>query len=301
MTDAALRPSLLPSLELEAPSSIEELTALVARGFTPIGGGSDVLLAAAHTGSPSRLAYTGHVPEFSALEVDATEVTIGAAVTLGRLVRADEARSAVAAITDGAQQIGSAQLRNTATVIGNLCTASPAGDTLPGQFVHRAQVDFVDSAGSRRSVPVADFATGPGSTSLDADEIVIAVRVEACGPNEGSAYRRFTERNAIDLAFAGVAARVAFEEDEQTVRSLHLALGAVGPTVVDASREGAALLGGPLTAERVAEVAATAAASCSPISDHRCSADFRRQLIRVLTIEAIDDAASRARERQGRP
>ncbi len=299
MTDAALRPSLLPALELETPTSLEELAGLVADGFTVIGGGSDVLLAAAHAGTPTRLAHSAAVPELSTLDLVGDELTIGAAATLGRLVRSAPARGAISAVTDGAQKVGSPQLRNTATLVGNLCTASPAGDTIPGQFVHGAVVDLVDAAGNRRSPSVADFITGPGRTTLRAGEIVTGVRVEANGPSEGSAYRRFTERNAIDLAFAGVAARVCFEEDGETVRSVRLALGAVGPTVIDATPHAAALVGEPMTRERLSVIADAAVSASSPISDHRCSADFRRQLVRVLTIESVEAAAIRAREAGG--
>ncbi len=296
MTDAALRPSHLPDLELHTPTSEAELTALVAAGCCPIGGGSDVLLAAAHSGTPHRLVSTALLDGFGELHMDTDEVTIGAAVTLGRLVRDDTLRSAAPALADGVHKIGSVQLRNTATLVGNLCTASPAGDTIPGLFVHNAVVDTVDSSGVRRSIEVADFTTGPGLNALASDEVVTAVRVQSRATGEGSAYHRFTERNAIDLAFAGVAARLAVEPDGETVRMMRLGLGAVGPSVVDASAEAAVLIGDTLDEGRTQEVADASAEACSPISDHRCSADFRRQLIRVLTLEAIERAASRALE-----
>ncbi|MCP4960492.1 MAG: hypothetical protein GY925_14640 [Actinomycetia bacterium] len=294
MTDAALRPSLLPELELHAPTSIEELTNLVAGGCHPIGGATDVLLSAAHTGNPRRLALTAHVPELTTFAVGPANVTIGGAVTLGQLIRSADFISSVPALAEGAHNVGSTQLRNSATLVGNLCTASPAGDTIPGQFVQGAVVEVAGPSGSRRSVPVRDFTVAPGRTSLGKGEVVTSVRVERCGRLDGSAYRRFTERNAIDLAFASVAARVWLEADGETVKDVRLALGAVGPTVIDASAWAAALVGLCVTAERLDQISESAALGCAPISDHRCSADYRRQLVRVLVAETIELAVDRA-------
>ena len=294
MTVAALRPSRLPDLDLRMPTSVGELARLVGDGFRAYAGGSDILLEAAQSGEPRRLASTARVTELATLEVGSDEIGVGASVVLARLVGDARVRSGAPAVTDGAQRIGSVQLRNTATIVGNLCTSSPAGDTIPGLFVHDAVVDAVDASGSRRSIAVADFTLGPGSTALSADEVVTAVRITPLADGEGSVYRRFTERNAIDLAFAGVAARVALEPDGETVRSLVLALGAVGPTVIDASSTADPLAGHHLTLDRVRAVADAAAEICSPISDHRCSADYRRQLVRVLTIDVIGLAVAQA-------
>jgi carbon-monoxide dehydrogenase medium subunit len=161
-------------------------------------------------------------------------------------------------------------------------------------FVHDARVETVDSSGMTRSTAVSEFLHGPGSTSLHDDEVVAAVRLTPSSPGTGSAYRRFTERNALDLAFAGVAASVALEADGVTIRSVRLALGAVGPTVMDASEVTATLIGRTADTELLASVAEAAAGACSPITDHRCSADYRRQLVHVLTLEVIDEAMRRA-------
>ena len=294
MTVAALRPSRLPDLELRTPTSVDELTRLVADGFRAYAGGSDILLEAAQRGEPRRLASTARVTELAKLGVGTVEISIGAAVVLARLVGDANVRALAPAVTDGAHRIGSVQLRNAATLVGNLCTSSPAGDIIPGLFIHDALVDTVDTSGTRRSIGVGDFTLGPGATALAADEVVTAVRLTHLAAGEGSVYRRFTERNATDLAFAGVAARIALEPDGETIRSAALALGAVGPTVVDASSTADPLTGHHPTADRVRAVADAAAEICSPISDHRCSADYRRQLVRVLTIEVIDLAVARA-------
>lgn len=299
MTVASLRPSRLPELELRTPGSIAELTELSAAGYRVYAGGSDVLLEAAHTGAPRRLAATAGVPEMARVDHDGDRIMIGGSVVLGRLLRDERLRSSAPALIDGAGRIGSVQLRNTATLVGNLCTASPAGDTIPGLLVHRAVVDTIDEAGTSRAIAVGEFVTGPGRIVLGPGEIVVSVTIDRLGEGEGSAYRRFTERKAIDLAFASVAARVLLEADGDTVRSVELALGAVGPTVIDASEAGAKLSGRVLSDPELWSVGDAAAELSSPITDHRCSADYRRQLVRVLTVEVVGEAVDRARRNLG--
>jgi len=294
MTTSALRPSRLPELDLRTPTSLEELTGSLAAGWRACGGGTDVLIEALQAGEPTHLVSTTGVHELAQLTCDADGISIGGSVVLARLVRSTSFRSGAAAVADGAQTIGSIQLRNQATLVGNLCSASPAADTIPGLFVHDARVETVDSSGMTRSTAVSEFLHGPGSTSLHDDEVVAAVRLTPSSPGTGSAYRRFTERNALDLAFAGVAASVALEADGVTIRSVRLALGAVGPTVMDASEVTATLIGRTADTELLASVAEAAAGACSPITDHRCSADYRRQLVHVLTLEVIDEAMRRA-------
>ena len=298
---AVLRPSRLPDLDLRTPDSVAELAALVGQGYRACAGGSDLLLEAAQTGEPRRLAATARIEELARIAVHPDGVRVGASVTLAHLIGAGAVRAAIPAVTDGARVIGSVQLRSTATLAGNLCTASPAGDTIPGLFVHRARVETADASGSVRSVPVRDFATGPGETALAGDEVVTALSIESLEMGAGAAYRRFTERRAIDLAFASVAARVVLEPDGETVRDVGLALGAVGPTVIDADGAAEPLRGLTISDVRLQAVGEAAVWMCSPISDHRCSDAYRRHLVRVLIAETILEAASRARATFGEP
>ena len=292
---AVLRPSRLPEIELRAPSTVGELATLVGQGYCAYAGGTDLILEAALTGEPRRVASTAGVEELRRIEVHPDGIRVGASVTLAQLIGEGSVRAAIPAVTDGARVIGSVQLRNTATLVGNVCTASPAGDTIPGLFVHRARVETADASGTVRSVPVGEFATGPGETVLADDEVVTAVSIESLGLGAGSAYRRFTERRAIDLAFASVAARVVLDPDGETVRDIGLALGAVGPTVIDAAGAAEPLRGLTISDVRLQAVGEAAVWLCSPISDHRCSADYRRHLVRVLIAETIYEAAARAR------
>ena len=294
-TTSTLRPTQLPDIKLHCPTTSRDVLRHLHDGACLLAGGTDMVLWASQSGKPNRLVWTGGVEELRCLEIEARRIRVGAAVTLSRLVRSNLFRIAATAVSDGAQLIGSVQLRNQATLVGNLCTASPAGDTIPGLVVHDATVEIVSAAGKHREIDIGSFLIGPGKTDLDSDEIVTAVRLTPRGQNEASCFRRFTQREALDLAFASVAARVAFEPDGSTVRAARLALGAVDKTVVEAPDAAAILQGRSLNAAVLRECAEVAAAACSPISDHRASADYRRQLVRALIIDVVAEAGRRAR------
>ena len=286
-----LRPSYLPPVELHRPNDLGELFACVAAGASPLAGGTDLVVWASQRGEPRQLAWTGGIDEWHIVDISGQQVRIGAAVPLSRIARSGELRSLISAVIEGASVVGSVQLRNQATLVGNVCTASPGGDTLPGLYVHDAMVDVVNAAGSHRSIKISEFICAPGKTNLAPGELVAGVTVRGLGPLEGSAFCRFTQRNALDLALASVAARVRFESDEQTVAQASIALGAVGPTVLDAGQAAALLVGRTLEPTQLRECANLAAECCQPITDHRASADYRRQLVRALTEEIVLAAA----------
>ena len=113
-----------------------------------------------------------------------------------------------------------------------------------------------------------------------------------------SVFQRFTQREALDLAFASVSARLAYEPDGKTVRAARLALGAVDETVIEAPDAAAVLVGHSLDEALLSRCAEAAAQACSPISDLRASADYRRQLIKALVIDVVAEAGRRARHEQ---
>ncbi|MGI9234287.1 MAG: FAD binding domain-containing protein [Woeseiaceae bacterium] len=295
-TASTLRPTQLPDIELHRPTTQGDLLRHLSDGAFVLAGGTDLVLWASQSGKPNRLVWSGGIEEFHCIEIDPTRIRVGAAVTLSRLVRSNSFRVAASAVFDGAQLIGSVQLRNQATLVGNLCTASPAGDTIPGLLVHDATVETTSASGKRREVDIGSFLIGPGKTDLGADEIVTAVKLTPLGRGEASCFRRFTQREALDLAFASVAARVAFEPDGSTVRDVRLALGAVDKTVIEAPDAAAILKGRALNDTALRECADAAAETCSPISDHRASARYRRQLVRALIIDVVAQAGQRVRD-----
>jgi carbon-monoxide dehydrogenase medium subunit len=296
MIEAGWALPVLPPVDISCAESLQELLDMAAAGRRPFAGGTDVLVAAAHEGrEPPPLVWTGSVPELTLIERSGGAVRIGAAVPLGRIAASGDVRSGARALAEAAGLVGSVQIRNVATLAGNLCNASPAADTVPPLVVHAATVEIRSRDAAPRSVAAEALAEGPGRTVLADGEVVTAVAVPLMDARQGSAYRRFTVRRSMDLAFVGVAALVGLHEDGLRIRTATIALGAVAPTVVVAHEAEAALADAEPTEEVLRAAGRAAAAGCSPITDLRATAGYRLRLVEVLTGDVILEAWSRAR------
>ncbi len=293
--DSIIRPCHLPELELFRPSNFDDAFEFIKDGARVLAGGTDLLPWASRHGQPRKLVWIGNIESLYGLSVDDKLLQIGACVTLGELVRCAAFRRAAPAVADSMQLVGSVQLRNQATLLGNVCSASPAGDTLPALLVHQAQVEIAAAPDQKFEISLDDFLLAPGKTMLAPGELVSGISLCGLQANEMSAYRRHTERQSHDLAFASVAARLAFEADGCTVAGARLALGAVGPTALIAAEAADSLVGHPLTREATSICAAIAAETCNPISDFRAGADYRRQLVKVLAGDVVSALGQWAR------
>jgi CO/xanthine dehydrogenase FAD-binding subunit len=290
----------LDRADLTCPRDLGALLQARAEGRTPLAGGTDLLIAALHAGRLAGPAvWTGGVQELRGVDADAGMLRIGGAATMAGLLRSPAAQAAAPALLDGARIVGSVQIRNVATLAGNLCNGSPAADTVPGLAVHRARVELASHDGGTRSLGVLEFLRGPRLTDLRGDEVVTALLAEPLGPREGSSYRRFTVRRSMDLAFVGVAVRLGIEHADGPIASASIALGAVGPTVLMADEAAQALIGESPGGPAVLAAADLAAAACRPIDDVRSSAAYRRRLVHALVRECVAEAYRRAAARIG--
>lgn len=228
------------------------------------------------------------IPGLSDIIYDETRgLTFGALVTVGRLERLALVRERYPNLRAAFASLGSIQVRNRATVVGNVCRASPSADTIPpliadGAFIH------IYSRTNMRVVPLAEFFTGPGKTVLAKGEIVTGITVPPAGDNSGKAYIKHGRRKAMELSTVGVA--VSLSMDDGVCSDIRIALGAVGATVLRAPAAEAMLRGTRLDAATVKSAADKAMEECTPISNVRASADYRREMVGVLTGRAINQA-----------
>ena len=282
--------------ELLLPGMVDEcLRALAERGPEAklVAGGTD-LVPQLENGllRPAWVVDLSGVPELRRLErADDGGLRIGATVTARTLEQDPGVRARYAALADSAALIGSIQVRNLATVGGNLCNAAPSADMAPPLLALDAEAIVAGPAGQRR-VPLASFFLGVRQTALAPGELLLALRVPAPGPQGGGAYLRHTPRRELDIAVVGVAAQLTLTDGVCT--RARIALAAVAPTPVRAPAAEQALAGHRVTAEQIARAAELAVAAARPISDQRGSADFRRHLVRVLTRRALTIALARA-------
>ncbi|MCC7371050.1 MAG: xanthine dehydrogenase family protein subunit M [Chloroflexi bacterium] len=290
---------------LELPSTLAECLAVLSSGngdIKVVAGGTD-LLPQMKNGliKPTTVVDLSGVAELKRLEVDGDgALHIGAGVAARDLELSSIPGPAFAAVVEGAGVIGSHQVRNLATVGGNVCNAAPSADVSPG-LVAMDAVAVIDGPNGRRLLPMVDFFKGVRRTALEHGEILVELVVPNPGAGSGGTYVRHTPRRELDIAVVGVASQLTIRDGRCT--KARIALGAVAPVIVRATAAEAKLEGQQVTPELIVEAAEAAVGSASPISDQRGSAEYRRHLVKVLTRRtlqtAYDRATGRAASRNG--
>lgn len=263
-----------------------------------LAGGTDVVLQLRHGGGPgsATLIDIKRIRGAADVRSGSTGLTIGPAATMSQLEQMPQVVQIYPALAQGAAAVGSAQIRNRATVVGNICNAAPCADTAPGLIVLGARARILGPEG-RRTLSIEDLMIGPGKTALAPGEMVTAIRVPAPKALSGSAYARHTPRNSMDIAVAAAAAAVDLDDDGATCRQVRICLGAVAPTPLRARAAEKLLQGDQVTDEALDAAAVAAADACQPISDVRASAGYRCELARVLTRRMLAAALKDARAR----
>ncbi len=275
------------------PGTLAEARALLlAHGAEAslMAGGTDLLVEIKEQLRRPRLVVDlKRIPGLDALQVDGDgALRFGALVTARRLEVDPRVRVRWPALHQALTELGSIQVRQRATVVGNVCRASPSADTLPPLIADGAQL-HLQGAGGDRAVAMEDFFTGPGRTVLRPGEIVVQLRVPAALPRSGRAYLKHGRRKAMELATVGVAASLALDAKGR-IAGARLALGAVAPTPVRAYKAEAALRGERPGEALWVHAGELAMAGCSPIDNVRASAAYRRDMVGVLTRRALQRA-----------
>jgi carbon-monoxide dehydrogenase medium subunit len=289
----------LRAFEYHAPTSLNEAISLLhehGEKARALAGGTDLVVQmkedATKFPAPSHIVSLLRVAELGGIEFSESDgLRIGAGATMSDVAESPVVRERYPAIAEGAALVGSIQTMNMATVGGNLCNAAPSADIAPALLAFEADAVIVGPSG-RRSVALGEFFEGPGKSVLAADELLTEVRVPVPARGTGSAYDRHTPRKQMDIAVVGVAAVLTVAGER--IQRARVALGAVAPTPVRARNAEAALEGQEASDEVFARAAEAAAAECSPISDVRGSAEFRRHIVRVMTERMLREAAGRA-------
>ena len=281
--------------ELALPRSVEEaLRVLSERGSDAklLAGGTD-LLPQMKNGvlKPACVIDLSGVASVRTLKSDARGLRIGAAVAARTLERDATTRATYTSLAESGALVGSVQVRNLATLGGNLCNAAPSADMAPPLLALDAEAVIVGPKGERR-VPFTDFFTGVRGTVLAPDEILLEIVVPAPGPRSGGNYLRHTPRRELDIAVVGVASQLTLSNG--VCSKARIALAAVAPVPLRARAAEQALEGKPVTAEAIERAAELAVGVAKPISDQRGSADYRRHLVRVLTRRTLRTALARA-------
>jgi carbon-monoxide dehydrogenase medium subunit len=268
--------------------SLEELFSLFDTAELPvqvIAGGTDLLTKLdPHSPSQVVVADIANLGELIGVRENGGGFSVGAATKLARIEESRQLTGASNLLRLAAGKVGSRQIRNLGTVGGNLCNASPCADTAPPLLTLGAQVELASALG-RRTVALTEFFRGPGETILRDGEVLAAVHVPGSEDAVGYAFLRHSPRGAMDLSAASVAALVSAGREGLDCR---IAMGSVAPRPMRADEAERFLRGiSCLDRDAIHRAADLAAMECSPITDVRGSAEYRRELVRTLTRRAL--------------
>jgi aerobic carbon-monoxide dehydrogenase medium subunit len=223
----------------------------------------------------------------------ATGLGLGTLVTIRTLELHPLIQEHYPALSQAATTFAGVQIRNLATVGGNICNASPAGDSLPALIAYGAECRLIGPEGERL-VPLESFLLGPGRTALRPTELLLELCLPPLPSHTGALYIKHSPRRAMDISTVGVASVVTLEDRDGVCREARIALGAVAPTVIRARSAEALLRGQRLDAALLQQAARVAMEDARPIDDIRGTARHRQAIVEVLTGRTLRSAMQMA-------
>lgn len=289
----------MKDFEYTAAASVDEAVGLLTdRGPRAkiLAGGTDILVQLREGLREADLVVDiKKIPELMELTFHPEKgLRLGAGVPCYQIYDNQAVAVAYPALADSARIIGGWQIQSRASVGGNLCNSSPAGDSIPSLIALDAVCQIAGPAG-RRSLPVGQFCRAPGKNALARGEFLVSLEFPPPAAHSGSRYLRFIPRNEMDIAVVGVAAWLRMSATGERIEAARLAVAAVAPTPLSATDAAAWLVGKTATAENFAEAGRLARNIAKPISDMRGPAEYRVHLVGVLVERALADAAQRAK------
>lgn len=280
----------MPNFDYAAPTTLAEAIDLMATNGTvrALAGGTDLIdQLKTNRRNADLVVDLKRVPELQRMESDGEGLHIGAARCCSDIHHDPTVNRLYGGLADSTGLVGSVQIQNRAAVGGNVCNAAPSGDTTPNLLAHEAVAVITGPAGTRK-VELTDFFVGPGQTVLQQGEFLQELVLPPPPEHSASAYLRFIPRNEMDIAVAGVASFLHVDPATKKVLKARIALASVAPTPVRARAAEAVLEGNVITADLIKSAGAAAVESATPITDVRGSAEYRRELVNVLTVRTLN-------------
>ncbi|WP_259661137.1 FAD binding domain-containing protein [Zwartia hollandica] len=287
----------MSEMRFEQPKTAEAASALLAstQGLAKVlSGGTDLLIHMRNGNiKPELVLDVKAIAEMNTIAVENGGYRFGAAVSCMQLLENEAFANTWPGVIDGANLVGSIQVRGRATVAGNLCNASPAADTVPAMIAAGAIASVVGPAG-RREVPVEQIPASPGKTTLAKGELIVSFFLPKRPAHSGDAYLRFTPRSEMDIAVVGVGLSLTLD-DKGVCTAARVSLGAVAERALLVPEAAAALIGTKVDEAALAKLAAAASAAARPIDDKRGTKEFRIKIAGVLARRAAEKALARAK------
>jgi CO/xanthine dehydrogenase FAD-binding subunit len=294
---------LLPRFDYHEPSSVQDACAML-REFQDQGavlaGGTDLLVNMKRgKASPRHVVTLSHIDELKKIKRDHGSLSIGACVTVAELKECGEVKSDFSGLSEGAGSLGSPLVRNLATAGGNIVTARPAADLPPTLIAYGACL-LLKKENGERTVSLGEFFKGPGQTILERGEILCSIVLNEPPPYSGGAYMKLGLRRSLEISIVNVGSFLALDGPSGPVREARIVLGAVAPTPLRSPSAEAVLTGKSPDDDLFKKAGEAAAEDAKPIDDFRASAEYRREMVKVLTRRALRQAYEEAKLREWR-
>jgi aerobic carbon-monoxide dehydrogenase medium subunit len=293
----------LPEFDYIKPGSLEEASQFLAQhpvDARPFLGGTDCFVRMRD--GIWKINYLVDVKQLDGMNRisfdPATGLTFGASIKMNQIVESPEVNQYYPLLAEAAHTVASYQLRNRATVIGNICNASPAGDTIGACIVYEGVLHVYNAKGTRTE-PLRTFFKGPGKTVLQPGDIVTAISFPVPPMDHVGKYVKLGRNRSGDLSIVGVTALGYADNKQPSGYSFKLALASVAPVPLIPGNAEELLANKLITEITIAEAAEAAMHSCIPIDDVRGGAQYRKYMVRNLTRQALTDVWTRIHQKGG--
>lgn len=286
---------ILPQFQLAEPTTIRNACAALqnAEGSTVMAGGTDLLVRMKQKFTTAGLVVSlDKIPKLKSTAFSSRKgLTLGSMVTIAEVAESPVIRANYKVLSTAAGKLGSLQVRNRATIGGNICTARPSGDTIGALVAYDATLQITGPEGAREEL-LQNVILGPGRTTIARDEILTAINLPVPARNTGGSYTKYGVRNAMEIAIVSVTCLVSIQDG--VCRSARVVLGAVAPTFIRCPAAEESLIGKKISEDVALRAARLASEASTPNTSRRGSAAYRRELVLVLTKRGLLEAAANA-------
>ena len=283
----------LPKFEYLQPTDLSEALDFLERyrgEAKLIAGGTDILSAMKKRElTPKYLISLNQIPQLDYINCENGFLKIGSRCTIRAIEVHPVIREQWGILAQAAKSIGSVQIRNLATVGGNICNAAPSADTAPSLIALGSKVVLVSKT-NERSIPLEEFFEGPGETNLQEVEILKEIQVPQLPPQSGGVYMKYSRRKAVDLAIVGVAGIITINRENNYCTDARIVLGAVAPIPLRIKKAEEALTNRIIDDDSLEKAAQIAMDESRPISDLRSSMEYRKEMVKVFTRRALKES-----------
>lgn len=292
---------LLPKFDFHEPKTVEEVCGILGTYGVKaklLAGGTDLIVnMKKRLISPAHVVSIMRIEELKKIEVTKTVFKIGSCVTVAELAESEDIHRTISALGSGARALGSPLIRNLATIGGNLGSARPAADLPPSLMAYGSKVILAGNKGTRE-VSLDKFFVGPGLTEIRPHEILCEIHVFIPPLGSGAGYINLGTRKAQDCNIVNVASFLALDSDGQTIKNARIVMGCVGPTHLRSPSAEKILIGEKVSDALFEKAAQAAMGDSHPIDDFRGCAEYKRDMVGVLTKRTLGIALQEARNRQ---